>query len=85
MIGAYILVVTKMGRLNTVTPKIESMDNVETVSFVSGTYDIIVRANVPCMSGLMHLKDQMYKTGDIEKTVTHVISREEKKSIQQVK
>ena len=78
MVGAYILVKTRMGKMSAAASKIVRIGNVKNVSFVSGVFDIIVHVEVPNVSDLIDVTDSIHTTGDIEQTVTHVVSHEKK-------
>jgi len=80
MIGAYILVVVRTGSLPDAMEKISRIDGIINTAIVSGMYDIIARADTQGMEKILRITDEIHMTGCVEKTLTHIISREGKDS-----
>ena len=78
-VTAYILVNSKMNRVINAMDKISCIHGIENVAIVSGIFDIIVRATAPHMTGISHISDTIHATGDVEKTVTHIVTKENKR------
>ncbi|KAA0011532.1 MAG: Lrp/AsnC family transcriptional regulator [Thermoplasmata archaeon] len=76
MIKAYILVRTRVGKLEEVLEKAKEIENVENISVVSGDYDIIIKVKVNDLEDLMKLTDKLHLINGIKQTVTYVIEKE---------
>ncbi len=76
MIKAYILVRTRVGKLEEVLKKAKEIENVENISVVSGDYDMIIKVKVNNLEDLMKLTDKLHLINGIKQTVTYVIEKE---------
>jgi len=76
VIKAYILVRTRVGKLEEVLEKAKEIENVENISVVSGDYDIIIKVKVNDLEDLMKLTDKLHLINGIKQTVTYVIEKE---------
>ncbi|KAA0005966.1 MAG: Lrp/AsnC family transcriptional regulator [Thermoplasmata archaeon] len=76
MIKAYILVRTRIGKLEEILKKAKEIENVENISVVSGDYDMIIKVRVDNLEDLMKLTDKLHLIDGIKQTVTYVIEKE---------
>lgn len=79
-IQAYIMTNMYPGTYNKALDEIKKINNVEKISVVTGSYDIIVKVNVKNLGQLHKLTNQLHKVDGVEKTNTRVIEKECKSS-----
>ena len=76
MIKAYILIKTYVGNIKAVLDEMRKLRDVESIAVVAGDYDIIVKARVNNLEGLMELTDQIHSIKGVKRTNTQVIEKE---------
>ncbi|HDH45173.1 MAG TPA: Lrp/AsnC family transcriptional regulator [Thermococcus sp.] len=76
MIKAYILVKTRVGKLEKVLQKARELKNVESIAVVTGDCDLIVKVKVRDTEQLLQLTDELQTIDGIRQTTTHVIEKE---------
>ena len=76
MIKAYILVKTRVGKLEEVLQKAKELKNIESIAVVTGECDVIVKVKVKDMEQLLELTDELQTIEGIRQTTTHVVEKE---------
>ena len=76
MIKAYILVRSRIGKLDNILKETKKLKNVESIAVVAGDYDIIVKARVDDLEQLMKITDEIQSIDGIKQTTTQVIEKE---------
>lgn len=76
MIKAYILVKTRIGKLEEVLHRARELKNVESIAVVTGECDLIIKVSVKDMEQLLELTDELQTIEGIRQTTTHVIEKE---------
>jgi len=76
MIKAFVMMLVKVGELENVLEQLRKIPNIESISVVTGEWDIITKAGVETLEGLMKLTDKIQLIGNIEKTTTQVVEKE---------
>jgi len=76
MIGAYILIQTKVGRGADVTREISQLDGVTSVETVTGPYDVIAHAESRNLDGLSrHVVARIQEIDGVSRTLTCPVVR----------
>lgn len=76
MIKAYILIKTRVGKLESVLKDAKKIENVESISVVTGDVDLIIKVGVSKLEDLMKLTDEIQLIDGVKQTTTHVIEKE---------
>jgi len=76
MISAYILINMKPGNSEKAISEMRKIENIVKISVVAGEYDIVVRAQVKSLEGLLKVTDRLQMIDGILKTTTQVIEKE---------
>jgi DNA-binding Lrp family transcriptional regulator len=76
MIKAYIMMLVRVGRLESLLKELRKLSNLESIAIVTGDWDIIAKAKVEKVEDLMELTDKIQLIGGIERTTTQVIEKE---------
>lgn len=73
MTGALILITTKVGAMKDIHQKIESMDEIEESSMMTGPYDIMAIARAEEMSDITNtLIENIRSMEGVEDTITNI-------------
>jgi hypothetical protein len=75
MVGVYILVRVNAGTVWKVGESLEDIEELDSVSILTGPYDIIVHAELPSNQDLRVLLDDMHAITDISQTETCIAIR----------
>jgi DNA-binding Lrp family transcriptional regulator len=76
MIKAYILILARVGKLESVLKEMRNLSNIENIAVVAGDYDIIARGSVENLEQLMEITDKIQLIDGIKRTTTLVIEKE---------
>ena len=76
MINAYILINMKPGNNDKAIKEMRKIEDVAKISVVAGEYDIVVRAQVKSLDGLLKVTDKIQMIDGVIKTTTQVIEKE---------
>ena len=76
MISAYILLNIQPGKTETVIKEIRQIEDIAKISIVTGEFDIVVRAQVKSLEGLLKVTDKIQMIKGVNKTTTQVIEKE---------
>ena len=76
MIGAYIMMLVKVGELEKPIKELRGLTGLEDIAIMAGDWDIIAKARVEDLEDLMELTNKIQLIEGIEKTTTLVIEKE---------
>jgi DNA-binding Lrp family transcriptional regulator len=76
MINAYILLNMKPGNNDKAIKEMRKIEDIAKISIVAGEYDIVVRAQVKSLDGLLKVTDKIQMIDGVVKTTTQVIEKE---------
>ena len=76
MINAYILIDMEPGDSAKAISEMRKITNVAKISVVAGEYDIVVRAQVKKIDGLLKVTNKLQMIPGVKKTTTQVIEKE---------
>jgi len=76
MINAYILLNMKPGNNDKAIKEMRKIEDIAKISIVAGEYDIVVRAQVKSLDGLLKVTDKIQLIDGVVKTTTQVIEKE---------
>ena len=76
MINAYILLNMKPGNSDKAIKEMRKIEDIAKISVVAGEYDIVVRAQVKSLDGLLKVTDKIQLIGSVVKTTTQIIEKE---------
>lgn len=75
MVGVYVLVRVDAGTVWKVSESLEDIEQLDSVSILTGPYDIIVHAELPSNQDLRVLLDDMHTISEITQTETCIAIR----------
>ena len=76
MINAYILLNMKPGNNDKAIKEMRKIEDIAKISVVAGEYDIVIRAQVKSLDGLLKVTDKIQMIDGVIKTTTQVIEKE---------
>jgi DNA-binding Lrp family transcriptional regulator len=76
VINAYILLNMKPGNNDKAIKEMRKIEDIAKISIVAGEYDIVVRAQVKSLDGLLKVTDKIQLIDGVVKTTTQVIEKE---------
>jgi DNA-binding Lrp family transcriptional regulator len=76
MINAYILLNMKPGNNDKAIKEMRKIEDIAKISVVAGEYDIVIRAQVKSLDGLLKITDKIQMIDGVVKTTTQVIEKE---------
>lgn len=76
MINAYILINMKPGNTAKAIEEMRKIADIAKISVVAGEYDIVIRAQVKSLDGLLKVTNKIQMIKGVNKTTTQVIEKE---------
>jgi len=76
MISAYILINMEPGDTDRAIAEMRKISDIAKISVVAGEFDIVVRAQVKSLDGLLKVTDKIQMIKGVKKTTTQVIEKE---------
>jgi len=76
MISAYILISMQPGKTEDAIKEMRKIEDIAKISIVTGEFDIVVRAQVKSLDGLLKVTDKLQMIKGVNKTTTQVIEKE---------
>ncbi len=71
---AFVLVSCEAGTTDTVTKKLQMMDEIKEVTLVWGAYDLVTKITAPTMETLKTIKQKIRTTNNVRMTVTLLLT-----------
>jgi len=71
---AFVLVSCEAGTTDTVTKKLQMMDEIKEVILVWGAYDLVTKITAPTMETLKTIKQKIRTTNNVRMTVTLLLT-----------
>jgi len=71
---AFVLVSCEAGTTDTVTKKLQMMDEIKEVTLVWGAYDLVTKITAPTMGTLKTIKQKIRTTNNVRMTVTLLLT-----------
>jgi len=71
---AFVLVSCEAGTTDTVTKKLQMMDEIKEVTLVWGAYDLVTKITAPTIETLKTIKQKIRTTNNVRMTVTLLLT-----------